>query len=355
MIDPHDAASSPKPRSLLASAARAARNLAICLLAFAACCAVLGAILPFPQVPVVTAKREYLKAHLSEYDTLFIGSSRFVHQIIPAQFDASLAAAGTPVRSFNLGVDGMWPPESLYFLRQILALHPPRLKWVVIELLETRPFVEQANSARAVYWHTTPVTFSLVQNILSMRRPWTFKWEKLRPHLWAWLQRSCNYGCGADWVTAQTQRSKSEQPFWFTNSGYWAEPDEPIKEGELKQLTANLESIRQQLPSYPMRPAFREEFLDCIAAVRRAGAEPVFILSPTVNKFENVRDIPEGAPVLRFNNPAEYPQLYEPEIYYDSVHLNRAGASLYTDLLAERFLESVVKVQPASRNQNASR
>ena len=116
--------------------------------------------LPFPPVPGVATRFQYFAERKDEFDTIFIGSSRIRYQLIPQDFDAAMAAGGVPTHSFNLGYSGMWPPESYYFLRRILALHPRRLRWVVIELMDYR-FGEAEHkpvTMRMAYWHDWPHT-----------------------------------------------------------------------------------------------------------------------------------------------------------------------------------------------------
>ena len=74
-----------------------------------------------------------------------------------------------------------------------------------------------------------------------------------------------------------------------------------------------------------------------IAEVRAAGAQPIFVLSPTVLGREFFAPPPTGAQFIAFNDPQKYPQLYDPEVRYDTWHFNPRGAALFTDLLAERF------------------
>src|SRR5258708_2439744 len=74
----------------------------------------IGSCLPFPPVPDIASRFRYFAETKNDYDTIFVGSSRFRHHNIPAEVDAETAA-----RSFNLGYFGRWPPESFYYLRQI--------------------------------------------------------------------------------------------------------------------------------------------------------------------------------------------------------------------------------------------
>ncbi len=96
----------------------------------------IGRRLPFPNVPDLAARLHYYEKHRDQYDTLFIGSSRFRHQVMPEAFDAEANAEGVATRSINIGYAGMWLPESYYFLRQFLALKSTHLKWVVIEFMD---------------------------------------------------------------------------------------------------------------------------------------------------------------------------------------------------------------------------
>jgi len=54
----------------------------------------IGVRLPFPRIAIVSEKVDWLEAHGEEYDTLFIGSSRVYHQIIPELFDRSWRKPG---------------------------------------------------------------------------------------------------------------------------------------------------------------------------------------------------------------------------------------------------------------------
>jgi hypothetical protein len=75
--------------------------------------------------------------------------------------------------------------------------------------------------------------------------------------------------------------------------------------------------------------------------VRRAGAVPIFLVTPNVVQTRLGFSPESGvaATVLSFNNAQEYPQLYRKEMRFDSDHLNGAGSEYFTRLLAGEFLE----------------
>src|SRR4051812_12025023 len=114
------------------------RNVAIALIAFAGSCLAIHAIRPFPDIPKLAAKLRYFRTHKDEFDTIFIGSSHVYRGIVPKTFDRVTEEAAVPTHSFNFGLDGMQPPESLYFLDQVLLTKPARLKWVFVELEEVQ-------------------------------------------------------------------------------------------------------------------------------------------------------------------------------------------------------------------------
>src|ERR1051326_6133873 len=84
----------------------------------------LHSLLPLPEVGGVSSKLRFLAAHRGEYDTIFLGSSRVYHGVSPAAFDAAMAAAGRRAHSYNLGIDGMLPPGTFYFIDQLLGAEP---------------------------------------------------------------------------------------------------------------------------------------------------------------------------------------------------------------------------------------
>src|SRR4051812_14733423 len=96
---------------------RALLPTALFCAALAGTCLGIRAMQPFPKVLGTYQKWLYFQRHKAEIDTVFIGSSRVYHAIIPPRFDAAVTAAtGKRLHSFNLGYDAMWPPESLYML-----------------------------------------------------------------------------------------------------------------------------------------------------------------------------------------------------------------------------------------------
>ncbi len=323
-------------------AAKGLLNGACFLAALAATALSLGRWLPFPDVPDIAPRFRYFAENKDRIDTVFVGSSRFRHQVIPRLFDEQTAALGTPTKSVNLGYSGMWPPENFYFLRQLLALRPPHLKWVFLSLIDgsTRMDERDAATLRTVYWHDwrhTCIAWRMVWASASLAPA-----EKRRLtllHARIFLRQSLHLGGGAAWVEKRVKPAKIRRPpAWIEQRGFDPEPEPGTLTGPvLADYLEKLEKLRQSRPSAHFRPGLLEELRKIQAEVRAVGAEAIFVLPPTINPNENFTAPPAGLPALLFSDVHTYARLYEPELHHDAGHLNTRGAEELTRRLAERF------------------
>jgi hypothetical protein len=89
-------------------------------------------------------------------------------------------------------------------------------------------------------------------------------------------------------------------------------------------------------------PLLAEALRDLVAEVRAAGAEPVFVISPTVVGRENLADVAAAgidAPVIAFTDPQRHPGVFRAENHCDEEHLNAKGAEEFTRALAEEWVQ----------------
>ncbi|HEX8295505.1 MAG TPA: hypothetical protein VF593_04355 [Chthoniobacteraceae bacterium] len=314
------------------------------LAAFILTCAAIGSVAPFPEVPGIYPKWAHFQQRLDQFDTLFIGSSRFYHQIIPAQFDAAIAAAaGEPTSSFNFAYDGMWPPESYYLIRKILASKPPRLKWLVIDLMDINVQLDARNKStlRMTYWHDAQHTWMAFRDILTSRWSRSKQADLLWQHGRLWFTRATHLGWGSEALAGcLNPRPPRKKPYsWAENAGFEVGPDRRMEGAERERFESEVAVLRKGLKPIALRPIFREALTDLIAEIRQAGVEPIFVIAPTINPRENFVDLPAGAPLIALNDPAKHPELFATDHHYDAWHLNAAGAVHFTRMLAERFVE----------------
>ena len=300
-----------------------------------------GRGLPFPNVPDLAARLRYYEKHRDQFDTLFIGSSRFRHQIMPAAFDAEASAKGVPTHSIDIGYAGMWLPESYYFLRQFLALKSTRLKWVVIEFMDYRfgHVDEEPPTLRTAYWHDARHTAMACRLVVEAPLPFREKVRLLARHIGLCGRQTLNLGRGSEWLQARWFPARERESRWAARGGFQAEEERTWTDWDRAELARKVAAVEASLPELPARPGFAAALRDIADDVRRAGAEPIFVLAPSVRPAENqVLGLPAGVTVLAFNHPAEYPQLYQWDLHFDTDHLNEKGAREFTRLLAQRVV-----------------
>jgi len=299
--------------------------------------------LPFPSVPEISPRFRYFADRKDEFDTVFIGSSRIRHQVIPGYFDAATAAQGVPTHSFNLGYSGMWPPESYYYLRQVLALHPRQLRWVIIELMDYRfgQAEGQATTARSVYWHDAKHTAMAWRLVAESTLPPVEKLTLLADHTRLFLQRMANLGRGAEWLQQRYfPPKKKRDASWIVRGGFDPEVPGEWSESARADYAQKIREFERAGAKGRVRPGFAAALQGMAGEVRRAGAEPIFVLPPTVRVEEKLEDgLPGDLTVWAFDHPDQYPRLYQSELHYDPGHLNEAGAQEFTDLLVQRLAE----------------
>ena len=334
------------------SQGRGILHVGIGALAFVLTCAGLDTLLSSPEIDRVIPNLGFFRQHRDDFDTVFIGSSHVRHEIAPAIFDRTMQAAGHPAHSFNLGVNGMLPPENFYVVDQLLKAKPRNLKWVFIELaeLETKPFPGTERTSRAVYWHdwkrTALVLRALLEDAPALASSATASERRnlLFFHSVLFLKNFANVGQESDllrWVRWLWKKGRPSKDLGPNGDSYTP----------LNKTMMATEAISDEA-DLPRVGGTEARFVSALTAcayrqladeVRRSGAVPIFLVTPDVAQIQ-LRFRPESgvaATVMSFNNAKDYPQLYRKEMRFDSDHLNGAASENFTKLLAEDFLKRV--------------
>ena len=79
-----------------------------------------------------------------------------------------------------------------------------------------------------------------------------------------------------------------------------------------------------------------------VAAIRRAGAVPIHLITPTARPTPALYRLAETGRVphlLAFNDPLAYPDLFIEERRFDAEHLTTEGARRFSRLLAARLTQ----------------
>ncbi len=327
-------------------------NIFALLAGFISAAAVLSAWTPERYVPAVTEKLTRYAAAGDEYDVLAIGSSRTYRQIIPQVFDQATAAAGKPARIFNLGIDGMRPPEDTYVLEKALALRRKPLKLVLVECNNIRFELrdEDAGTVRAVYWHDWKRMLTLTRLALNEEKKkrgfaerMIRKWEvftELSNHAGYWFENMTQFGRGNEQLSARLFNTKEIRrpgdPDGFRDSPFKAD----LAGKELADYEKDVEAMRKVRPRFERSDSISQaELAEKRRIIERAGAKMILVLPPYPMSKRFLPDDPvEQAEVLDFSNPLEFPDLYTPAHRLDEGHTNRVGSEIYTKLIVDRLL-----------------
>jgi hypothetical protein len=320
-------------------------DVGIAVLAFVLVCAGLNALLPFPEIDVVSAELRFFAQHRDEFDTVFIGSSRIHHQISPAIFDRVMREAGRPTRTFNLGISGMFPPESGYVLERLLKTSPRHLKWVFIELdeLETSIPIEEA-SRRSLYWHDWKRTSLVLRKIVDgddhgdARHLFFF-------HSALFAKNFTNIGRKIDlawWISHLGKKDALPKGVGPGFDGYVPQLKK-MSAAEVAAYEAGLERAAAQAEFGFVSASTEQAYRQWADEVRKVGATPIFLVPPRTaqNKIGFRPESGLAGAVMLFNDAKAYPQLYLNEVRVDADHLNGTGAEEFTELVARKFSELI--------------
>jgi hypothetical protein len=326
--------------------------VALTAFSFVATSWLLHALLP-PAIPEgVEAKLKFFAAHKDEFDTLFLGSSRIYYTVSPEIFDQVTRENGTPTRTFNFGVDAMFPPENFYVLEQILKTKPRNLKWVVIEMEEIHNnwTDKELGTLRVLYWHDWPRAALTLKKTLDPRGD--AKWYNKIARLWLarrklvanftlFARQFVNVGRGAAFLSSRGKESASQPSFELgpKGDGYRVAGGAMSAERAADFSQRLAQEVSEARPKF-VDPATDQAYRDSAARIREIGASPVFVVTPIIRQSGvSFRQAPPPAPLLVFNDCRKYPALFNTAIRIDDAHLTREGAEEFTRLLAQEFVE----------------
>lgn len=335
-----------------------ARALAF-LTGFALVAIAIDSQLPPHDVPALTSKLQYFAKHKDEFDTVFLGSSRIYHQILPSIFDEQTRATGIPTRSFNFGIAGMRPPEDAYVFDQIARLRPGKLRWVFIEAAGIRFQIDRdkRGTIRALYWRDLERTVLLLRFAFTHRSKWSRKQISetaaiASEHLDLFSRRFTNMGRAHVLTDMLTQRNPPRphlRPLGENLDGFRPVGQvEQIRADELVKLERDLEERKAEPAEVNYDAKISQIALDrLLRRIRDVGAIPVLIVPPTTSskRFHPAPWITPQPLVLDFSDINRYPELYEPRHRLDYTHLNLAGSQIFSALLANE-LAATQSTQP---------
>lgn len=336
------------------------RGLVIALVfvtAFGATARLLNDAKLFAEIPSLRDKWAHYVEHRNDYNALLIGTSRTYRGLMPTIFDQLTAQAGVPTKTFNFGIDGMFPPEDAFVSDKILQSPPKNLRWVFIELgLFIDDFEgRDPDSVRVVYWH------DLKRTLLTSR---SRLWPKKKSEKWkTWFQskqgkataasdvithwrlffvKTLNLGRGSELLIDRfmDRRGKGEGVGPARDGFHAMKPGQEMTGAALAAYEKELHQLMQKPAEIRPLPFYGEESLaGVVARVREIGAEPIVFIAPTTGSRREYPSEGLALPMIDLRVPQEVPELFDPAMRADPAHVNAKGAEAMTRRFAEKFIE----------------
>ena len=331
------------------------------------------------------------RAH--EVELVLLGSSRTQRGFDVAVLEEELAAAGLPVSAFNFGVPGTKSLEQDRRLRELLADPPPRLRWIVIEAgpigLTPRkegdfPRRSEPVSARSIEWHTVGATRRALTAIARLPLPLSARAELAGDHLGLFGRRLTNLGlCSERWLESRAARAQREwkearaalavDPRLARQLEESADPESPLARAASNRLretsrgergakgaaayARHADEVRAQNALPIDLGQLDRGLLDWRPdAARAAGVELVYVTLPGgAGSPEPLAMHRAGwfGPLLHFNDPDAYPELFTKAVHRDFGHLNLRGAELFSRRFARAFAEIIAPAESVDRDSLA--
>ncbi|HEV2841637.1 MAG TPA: hypothetical protein VGW39_09960 [Chthoniobacterales bacterium] len=320
--------------------------VALALGGFVATSLVFRALVPPSNPEGVAEKLSFFAEHKDEFDTIFLGSSRFHYALSPERFDTITRENGVPTRTFNFGVDGMSPPETFYVLEQILKTQPRHLKWVFLEFdnIQTKLHADILGTQRLLYWHDWPRTALTLRKAVDpsgqgkwyqkLNRLWSAR-RNLLSHLALFQKQFANAGRGVELFSHPSEADALKlgpKGDGYRLSGAPMSPESAAN--FRRKLAAEASAARPEFIDSYAEGAYR----DYAAEMRELGAGLIFVVPPSIFQSPMLfRATPPPGPLFAFNDCKTYPQLCDTKVRVDEQHLTDEGAAEFTRLLALEF------------------
>lgn len=313
----------------------------------------------------------YFKEHKDEFDLVFFGASDMHWGISPVVFDEQVSIHGVPMRSFNLAVMASPGYEVDHMIRWALATEPERLKYAVISW---RPWPLDAGDEtheRQIWWHTFSETVLLLQGLALEDAAALEKFARARPHVTQALRKFTHLGMGPGLLRhvagldggsgdedSELASRRGFQPLTeVTAAEIWSEGLKSRKKFledtdaylELTEaMAAGGERDREKSRAGAGADAYLELVLPRLVystqvqmeLLERHGVYPIHILPPNNAQASIPRRLESEGYIpllLPFDDPREYPDLFELPNRFDQSHLNDVGAERYSRHLADRL------------------
>ncbi|MEZ5003658.1 MAG: hypothetical protein R2730_11555 [Chitinophagales bacterium] len=313
---------------------------------------------------IIHAKRDFLKSNNDQINTLFIGSSAMFRHIDPRVFDANINDS-LGIHSFNFGIQAMFPLQSAYIYEHLLEKDSIQLKYAFMDLFEIGNMALAPNAVkkRTHYWYRWSDYKEALKISSAYDSPLYVKWNAYFGYTIAYIAKLFNAEIIEEILLKQKSRAQNDFPFLQNDiNGYYPLDQEYLdKKDESKEMEMRRNAFlkdtsmvtnaiisrrdffrKYDADDYKINPLHLQKINELIALSEDKGIHLIFILHPRLFAYEYPLVMPlydaiDDAHKLNLNDADKYHSFYEAKYTFDALHLNEAGATIYSKALAEEF------------------
>jgi hypothetical protein len=300
-------------------------------------------------------KRNFIVKNHTKFNTLFIGSSKLHYQLNPVLFDSIVNSVDTgkdKIRSYNFGVDGMMPPESLYIYKSLLEKDSLSFKTAIIEL-NFLPAIETKNmfTWRRYYWLNKDTYHEYTSSLLASKYSFPLKvWNLSLLDVLA-IQKLYNIGKFNEYVEFKKDEFLPDTSKEATLLGFKPlhhpksfSAQEIQKMQDVKSASIIADDNYNKWSDESENKIYAAYLNQIVVLSQKKGIRVIFLLPTQWNVkqyrelFPILDNIPERDKILVFNYKDHQP-LFDPQNLFDNSHVDSAGARIYTGYVARGFMK----------------
>ena len=279
----------------------------------------------------------HIHKNLSDYNVLFVGSSRFGRQIDTELFDSM--NTNLNFHSYNYSFDAAFAPTSLNLANSVLAQRNNNLKVLILELtpIEFAGELDPGFVTRSINWYSFNDFLFLLQSESGVAMGFFNRVCLALHRVYLFAHRTLSVG--EFWKRVVMSKESCSSANSSTN------PLPEIKKTpellrELNEIraantTEKLASYNLDLSSSSYLHALNKLNEEC----RKRNIELITVVAPRLGSVgityvESLAKLLNQETVLRLNDADEYAQLYGTALTSDPGHLNEKGIRLFTEYVS---------------------
>lgn len=295
------------------------------------------------------------KETFPEANYLFLGPSIFYRQIDPTQFDKILSKNGEKSNSYNLSMVGLTPPEDLFLLEKVMEEDWAKSKTFFLSLTPIKGLsTTNLFKDRTSYYLNTTTLSLIFREFSESSIPLHTKIYVYGTYLSNYLYKVLSLSSFRKITLRNFEKPpKSVSAIW--RKGFLALDDDPVDSKTNRNSTFLKEINKFQERTNRTKKTFLSEvnsnykktphydyIIDILEKAKEKDTKLIFVLPPRLNNYSQIRPLANFLPkanVIDLADPLKFPEFYAIDNSFDIGHLNKKGAAIFTERLAEEYLK----------------